>query len=128
MSRVLAWFSCGAASAVAAKLTVEKYGDRAEVLYCDTLAYEHPDNARFLTDVASWLGVPITVLKSDTYTDIFDVFQRTRWLVGVRGLKQHLTGGLMPAVVLGEEGRDQRVLDAATRGIEPCGSRSSPPP
>ena len=32
MSRVLAWFSCGAASAVAAKLTVETYGDRAEVL------------------------------------------------------------------------------------------------
>ena len=87
MSRVLAWFSCGAASAVAAKLTVEKYGDRAEVLYCDTLAYEHPDNARFLTDVASWLGVPITVLKSDTYTDIFDVFQRTRWLVGVGGAR-----------------------------------------
>jgi 3'-phosphoadenosine 5'-phosphosulfate sulfotransferase (PAPS reductase)/FAD synthetase len=87
MSRVLAWFSCGAASAVAAKLTVEKYGDRAEVLYCDTLAYEHPDNARFLTDVASWIGVPITILKSDTYADIFDVFTRTRWLVGVGGAR-----------------------------------------
>ena len=87
MSRVLAWFSCGAASAVAAKLTVETYGDRAEVLYCDTLAYEHPDNRRFLTDVASWLGVPITILKSDTYTDIFDVFERTRWLVGPKGAR-----------------------------------------
>jgi len=87
VSRVLAWFSCGAASAVAAKLTVEKYGDRAEVLYCDTLAYEHPDNRRFLTDVASWIGVPITILKSDTYTDIFDVFARTRWLVGVGGAR-----------------------------------------
>lgn len=85
--RVLAWFSCGAASAVAAKLAVEQYGDRAEVLYCDTLAYEHPDNARFMTDVASWIGVPIKILKSDTYTDIFDVFRRTRWLVGVGGAR-----------------------------------------
>jgi len=30
MDRVLAWFSCGDASAAAAKLTVEKYGDQAE--------------------------------------------------------------------------------------------------
>lgn len=87
MSRVLAWFSCGAASAVAAKLTVEKYGDRAEVLYCDTLAYEHPDNLRFLGDVERWIGVPIKILKSDTYTDIFDVFDRTRWLVGPKGAR-----------------------------------------
>lgn len=87
MNRILAWFSCGAASAVAAKLTVEKYGDRCEVLYCDTLAYEHPDNLRFLTDVASWIGVPIKILKSDTYADIFDVFERTKWLVGPNGAR-----------------------------------------
>lgn len=36
--RVLVWFSCGAASAVAAKLAVDKYrNDSVEVLYCDTL-------------------------------------------------------------------------------------------
>lgn len=87
MNRVLAWFSCGAASAVAAKIAVETYGDCCEVLYCDTLAYEHPDNARFLTDVASWIGVPIKILKSDTYADIFDVFRRTRWLVGPKGAR-----------------------------------------
>lgn len=34
MGRYLAWFSCGAASAVAAKRAVEKYGERCEVLYC----------------------------------------------------------------------------------------------
>lgn len=87
MNRVLAWFSCGSASAVAAKLSVERYGDRCEVLYCDTLAYEHPDNLRFLGDVERWLGVPIKILKSDTYADIFDVFQRTRWLVGPSGAR-----------------------------------------
>lgn len=85
--RVLAWFSCGSASAVAAKLSVERYGDRCEVLYCDTLAYEHPDNLRFLRDVERWIGVPIKILKSDTYADIFDVFTRTRWLIGPAGAR-----------------------------------------
>lgn len=87
MSRVLAWFSCGSASAYAAKLAVEKYGDRCEVLYCDTLAYEHPDNRRFLADVERWIGKSIKVLKSTEYTDIYDVFERTRWLVGIGGAR-----------------------------------------
>jgi hypothetical protein len=87
MNRVLAWFSCGSASACAAKLAVEKYGDRCEVLYCDTLAYEHPDNRRFLADVERWIGKPIKILKSDKYTDIYDVFERTRWLVGIGGAR-----------------------------------------
>lgn len=86
-SRVLSWFSCGDASAVAAKLTVEKHGDRAEILYCDTFAYEHPDNRRFFDDVQEWLGVEIKVLRSPDYSDIYDVFRRTRWLVGPAGAR-----------------------------------------
>ena len=85
--RVLAWFSCGDASAVAAKLAVDKYGDRCEVLYCDTFAYEHPDNRRFFADVEQWLGRSIRVLSSPDYKDIYDVFQRTRYLVGIRGAR-----------------------------------------
>lgn len=85
--RVLAWFSCGDASAVAAKLAVEKYGARCEVLYCDTFAYEHPDNRRFFRDVEKWLGVPIKIIRSDEYKDIYDVFKKTRWLVGVSGAR-----------------------------------------
>lgn len=85
--RVLAWFSCGSASAFAAKLAVEKYGDRCEVLYCDTLAYEHPDNRRFLADVERWIGKPIKILSSPDYSDIYDVFTRTRWLVGIGGAR-----------------------------------------
>lgn len=68
--RVLAWFSCGDASAVAAKLAVEKHGDACEVLYCDTFAYEHPDNRRFFADVEKWLGRQIEVIRSDEYRDI----------------------------------------------------------
>lgn len=85
--RVLCWFSCGAASAVASKLAVEKYGGRCEVLYCDTLKHEHPDNARFMADVSKWIGKEIKTLKSEKYTDIFHVFDETGWLVGPGGAR-----------------------------------------
>ena len=87
MSRVLVWFSCGEASAAAAKLAVEKYGNRCEVLYCDTFAYEHPDNRRFFDDIQKWLGREIHVLRNPAYTDIFDVFRKTRWIVGPAGAR-----------------------------------------
>lgn len=85
--RVLAWFSCGDASAVAAKYAIEDYGNAVEVCYCDTLKYEHPDNRRFLLDIEGWLQRSITILKSEDYTDIYDVFRKTRWLVGVAGAR-----------------------------------------
>lgn len=86
-NRVLAWFSCGDASAVAAQLARQKHGDACKVLYCDTLAFEHIDNLRFLGDVERWLGVDIAILRSRDYRDIFDVFDRTGWLVGPAGAR-----------------------------------------
>ena len=86
MGRVLVWFSCGAASAVAAKLAVEKYPD-CEILYCDTLAHEHEDNKRFMFDISKWIKKDIKILKSEKYTDIYDVFYKTRYLVGVGGAR-----------------------------------------
>jgi NAD(P)-dependent dehydrogenase (short-subunit alcohol dehydrogenase family) len=85
--RVLVWFSCGAASAAAAKLAIETYGDACEVVYCDTLGTEHPDNARFFADVERWIGRPITVIRSEKYADIDDVFQRTRFMAGIAGAR-----------------------------------------
>ncbi len=79
--RVLVWFSCGAASACAAKLTLLQYPE-AEILYCDTLANEHPDNLRFMHDVQKWIGKEIKILKSSKYHDIFEVFDGTGWLYG----------------------------------------------
>lgn len=87
MSRIVVWFSCGAASAMAAKLAVLKYRSRCTVVYCDTLASEHPDNARFFRDVERWIGSPIEVIRSPTYTDIDDVFQRTRYMAGIAGAR-----------------------------------------
>ena len=84
--RHLVWFSCGAASAVAAMLAVKKYPD-CELLYCDTLAYEHIDHLRFLRDVERWVGKEIKILRSKKYRDIYDVYDRTGWLIGVGGAR-----------------------------------------
>lgn len=85
MSRRVAWFSCGAASAVAAKLAVDTYGATCEVVYCDTMSTEHPDNGRFFVDVENWIGRAITVIKSEKYASIDEVFERRRFMSGPRG-------------------------------------------
>lgn len=83
--RVVVWWSAGAASTVAAMLTLREYPD-ALLVYTDP-GSEHPDNKRFRSDVESWLGRPITVLKSDVYVDTWDVWEKTRWLVGSAGAR-----------------------------------------
>ncbi|MCP4644029.1 MAG: phosphoadenosine phosphosulfate reductase family protein [bacterium] len=86
--RMVVWFSCGAASAVAAYLTVKEWRDRREIelVYTDP-GSEHPDNKRFLRDCEEWLYHPVRVLKSDKYADTWDVFARERYLVGVKGAR-----------------------------------------
>lgn len=84
--RAVAWFSCGGASAVAAKLAVEKY-PLCDVVYCDTLAAEHGDNARFFKNVQDWIGKRITIIKSAKYEDIDDVFERERYMAGIAGAR-----------------------------------------
>jgi len=72
---------------VAAKLTVDRFGSACEVVYCNTLASEHPDNARFLDDVGAWLGRSITVIRSAKYKTVDDVFEKTRYMAGIRGAR-----------------------------------------
>lgn len=83
--RHLIWFSCGAPSAVAAKLTAQEFPD-AEVIYCDT-GGEHEDNKRFLADVERWLGKTVTVLKNPRYADHFAVAVKERYINGPFGAK-----------------------------------------
>lgn len=78
MSRLVGWFSCGAASAVAVKLT------GAQPVYCETGA-EHPDNARFLADCEVWFGFPVERLKSERYANTWDVWEKRRYLAGIDG-------------------------------------------
>lgn len=82
--RVLARFSCGAASAVATKLAIEKYGDAVSIYYNDT-GSEHSDNHRFLQDCEAWFGKPVNVLRHPTYTDIWELFRKVRFLSSPRG-------------------------------------------
>ncbi len=57
---IAVWFSCGAASAVAAKKTIEQYGETHEVRVVNNpVAEEDADNLRFLKDVERWIGRPI---------------------------------------------------------------------
>lgn len=84
MRRVV-WFSCGAASAVAAKLAVEKYGDACAVVYCDTMATEHPDNARFFAEAENWIGRKIETVRSEKYATVDEVFERRRYMSGIAG-------------------------------------------
>lgn len=79
MSRRVVWFSCGAPSAVVAKLEPD-----AEVVYCDT-GSEHPDNMRFLRDVEEWIGRRVTILRSDKYVDTWDVWDKRRFIIGHHG-------------------------------------------
>ena len=86
--RAISWFSCGAASAVASELMLEKYGKAAcEIVYCDVMSTEHPDNARFFRDVEKWLGVEIQIISSSKFSDVDDVFERTRYMAGINGAR-----------------------------------------
>ena len=82
---VIAWFSCGATSAVATKLAIKKFGNM-DVYYIDT-GGEHPDNKRFLEDCQAWFGQEIHIRKSNVYASPIDVFRRTRFLNGPSGAR-----------------------------------------
>lgn len=85
MGRNVVWFSCGAASTIAAKFICEE-DDNAIIAYTDPGA-EHQDNLRFIKDVENWLGREILILRSKKYSDIWNVFEKTRFLVGPYGAR-----------------------------------------
>lgn len=85
--RVVAWFSCGAASAVACRLLLARQRPREEIIIARIyLPDEHPDNNRFAADCAAWFGAPIVTLTSSEYPGgCFDVWTRRRYMAGVAG-------------------------------------------
>lgn len=67
-STIAVWFSCGAASAVAEKKTIELYGNYNNVRVINNpIKEEHPDNIRFLKDVEQWIGVEIEIATNPKY-------------------------------------------------------------
>ena len=83
MDRIVSWFSCGAASAVATKLVL--IDNDVTINYCE-VEEEHPDNERFLKDCENWFGQKINIMGADEYQrSIHKVFEKKRYLCGVGG-------------------------------------------
>lgn len=83
LARVLCRFSCGAASAVATKLAIEKYGT-VDIYYNETGSH-HADNLRMLDDCSRWFGQEIKALRSSKFDDTWEVFEKRQYLVGFNG-------------------------------------------
>lgn len=85
MPRVISWFSCGAASAYATYLAMQKYPEL-EIAYC-YVKQEHPDNMKFLKEFEVKFNVKIKTLISKKYPtgDINDVFRRRQFIKAPRG-------------------------------------------
>jgi hypothetical protein len=85
---IAVWFSCGAASAVAAKKTIEKYGQTHNVIIVNNpVVNEHHDNLRFLKDCEKWFGQEIIFATNEKYPscDIIDVFEKRKYISGTKG-------------------------------------------
>lgn len=88
VNTIAVWFSCGAASAVAAKKTIEKYGKYHNIVIVNNpVVNEHPDNLRFLKDVEKWLGREIVFATNKDFPscDIRDVFNKRKYMSGISG-------------------------------------------
>lgn len=83
--RTVCWFSKGAPSTVAAKIAIDTHGhNNLDVVYCDT-GSEHPDGLRVLAAAEEWLEHPITIIRSEIYTDTWDVWERRKFITGHHG-------------------------------------------
>lgn len=81
--RTLIWFSSGAASFIAAQLALREFPD-ALLVRCET-GNEDEDNYRFEADVVRVLNRSITIIKSDEYSDVPDVWNRRKFMAGPKG-------------------------------------------
>lgn len=86
MTRVVCWFSAGAASAVATKLMIGRTAGELVIYRADT-GSEHPDNTRFHDDCAAWFGRPVELIRSERYRDTWHVWTETRYLNGPEGMR-----------------------------------------
>lgn len=82
--RVISWFSCGAASAVATILAAKKYPN-IEAVYCRVVE-EHEDNLRFLDDFVKATGIPVKTIVNEKYNgSIYEVFAKRKFLKSQNG-------------------------------------------
>ncbi|MBK8772228.1 MAG: hypothetical protein IPM06_17645 [Rhizobiales bacterium] len=83
--RIVCQFSCGAASAIATKLTLAKYGDDCVIVNA-FIAEEHADNRRFFQDCEKWFGREIVTLRDAKYNaSAIEVFETVGFIKGQNG-------------------------------------------
>ena len=85
---IAVWFSCGAASAVAAYKTIEKYKDTHTIrIINNPVIEEDSDNIRFLKDVEKWLGVKVETARNPKFPDnsAVSVWDKRKFMSGVAG-------------------------------------------
>jgi hypothetical protein len=85
---IVVWFSCGVASAVAAKKTVEYYDGEFEVKVVNNpIDEEHEDNRRFLKDVEHWIGKKIILATNSQVgtTSCVDIWEQRKFMSGPKG-------------------------------------------
>jgi hypothetical protein len=120
--RVICQFSCGAASAVATKLAIQKYKLSHEVVIVNAyVKEEHPDNQRFLRDCEKWFGQEVQCFRDTRYGgSAREVFRRRRFLKNKNGapcskiLKREVLDGMKrpgDIVVLGYTAEEAHRLD-----------------
>lgn len=88
METIAVWFSCGAASAIAAKKTIENYGNTHIVrIVNNPIVEEHEDNQRFLKDVEKWLDREIEFATSKKYSSqsCVEVWDKRQYMSGIAG-------------------------------------------
>jgi hypothetical protein len=83
MPRTLAWWSTGAASAVMARMVLQD-DPEAIIARCET-NNEDPDNYRFEADVMRRLNRSVTLLQSEKYHSVPDVWRGERYMAGNEG-------------------------------------------
>lgn len=85
---IAVWFSCGAASAVAARETLRRYGDTHIIRVVNNpVKEEDEDNLRFMRDVGEWLGVEIEQAVNSKYPNAsaVEVWGSRRFMSGNSG-------------------------------------------
>lgn len=84
--RIVCQFSCGAASAIATKLTLAQYPASRVVIVNAFIVEEHEDNRRFAADCEKWFGQPIAVLRDTKYgASTKEVWRRKQYIKGQFG-------------------------------------------
>lgn len=84
--RIVCWFSCGAASAVATKLAISQYSGQDIVIARCIVREEHPDNERFAADCEKWFEMPITNMQNNEYNaSVWSVIQKRKFISGPKG-------------------------------------------